>query len=408
MIGFFGLQSGFSQSGLMRKVYLKNNETFEGELLGTNPNISYTLRNKNGKIVVFNFEEVSKIEKISDPDVNIIDQSLESEPAIVSKENEKSKLEIYGSVDLYYQYHLNEYPYLTSFTEHHNSFTLGMANIIFAKNFGNTGFKADIALGPRAEIANGYPGTTLSAIKQLYIFYAPIKQLTFTAGTFSTFVGYELINPGDNINYSMSYLFSNGPFYHTGLKMDYSFSETFAFMLGVFNDTDEKVDVNKGKHFGTQLAFTKTNFSLFMNYLTGVDDDTPGSKVRGHQVDLTAAADIDNHLGLGLNLSYKKNQHEDSPDTDWYGTAIYVNYKVKNFLIFGLRGEYINDSDAIIFEETAVEIFSFTFSTNFKHHGFTFIPEFRIDHSNKPIFPKKENELTKFSPAFLMALIYSF
>ena len=62
----------------------------------------------------------------------------------------------------------------------------------------------------------------LSAIKQLFITYSPVEKLTFTLGNFGTHVGYEVIDAPANVNYSTSYMFSNGPFYHTGLKADYA------------------------------------------------------------------------------------------------------------------------------------------------------------------------------------------
>jgi hypothetical protein len=49
-------------------------------------------------------------------------------------------------------------------------------------------------------------------------------------GNFSTHVGYELIDSKNNINYTVSYMFSNGPFFHTGVKANYALSDKFGFM----------------------------------------------------------------------------------------------------------------------------------------------------------------------------------
>ena len=405
-VGFWGLYTSFAQNGLMRKVYLSNEESFVGELVGINPDISYTFRTDDGSVKVIQSEEVIRIEEV----FSLTDETTEQESTtnLSTAHDQDNKLAIEGSVDMYYQYNFNEQPLPTSFTESHNAFTLGMANIILSKDFNNVGFIADLALGPRAEAANGHPGTTLSAIKQLYIFYRPIEQITFTVGNFSTFIGYELINPGENVNYSTSYLFSNGPFFHTGLKVDYSISESFSFMLGIFNDTDSKFDETQGKHVGTQIAFTRSDFSIFINYLTGIDSDLPDSRVRGHQIDITSIKDFNEHFSLGVNLSRKINQQQNNSNTNWSGAAIYAQYRVKDALTFGFRGEYINDPDDIITEESSEEIFSFTFSSNLKYHKFTCIPEFRIDRSSNQIFQRGENELSELSPAVLMALIYSF
>jgi len=39
-MGVWGLKNGLAQSGLEYRIFLKNNEVIEGELLGINPNIS--------------------------------------------------------------------------------------------------------------------------------------------------------------------------------------------------------------------------------------------------------------------------------------------------------------------------------------------------------------------------------
>ena len=142
--------------------------------------------------------------------------------------------EIGGFADVYYIGGFNGHPFPTSFTEEVKSFSLGMANLTFSKDDSKVGFMIDLGFGPRAEVANGFPGTTLAAIKQLYITYSPANWVTFTMGNYGTHVGYELIDSPDNINYSTSYMFSNGPFYHTGLKADFAISETVGAMIGVF------------------------------------------------------------------------------------------------------------------------------------------------------------------------------
>lgn len=97
--------------------------------------------------------------------------------------------------DVYYQYNLNRNNIgLTSFTEKHNSLELGMANIVLSKNWNKTGFVVDLGFGLRADIASGYSGSTLAAIKKLYITYAFTDKFVLTAGNFSTFIGYEVID----------------------------------------------------------------------------------------------------------------------------------------------------------------------------------------------------------------------
>ena len=90
---------------------------------------------------------------------------------------------------------------------------------MMSKKIGKVGFMADIGFGPRAEAANNtIYANSIIAIKQLYVTYAPAEFVDITFGNFSTFFGYELIEPQNNFNYSTSLAFQNGPFYHTGIK----------------------------------------------------------------------------------------------------------------------------------------------------------------------------------------------
>ena len=107
----------------------------------------------------------------------------------------------------------------TSYTQQ-QGFGLGMANVAISKDNGKIGFVADLMFGMRAEGTNyNYTGSP-AYIKQLFVTYKPVDKLKFTLGNFMTFVGYELVEASNNLNYSMSYNYTNGPFFHTGLKAD--------------------------------------------------------------------------------------------------------------------------------------------------------------------------------------------
>lgn len=342
-------------------------------------------------------------------------ETLSSTPIIAPPAAEETESEspfsISGFVDAYYQYSFNEEPFPTSFTETHNSFTLGMANVVLAKE-GKVGFVADLAVGPRAEVANGYTGSTLSAIKQLFVTYSPSDKVTFTLGNFGTHVGYEVIDAPANVNYSTSYMFSNGPFYHTGLKADVSLSENMGLMLGVFNDTDSKIDEISGKHIGAQVSYEKDELAVYVNYIGGRDDelsfDSISFDVTGHQLDLTATFQATETLGLGLNATTKTVVNSDADNTGWFGAALYANYAVNEKVTLGFRGEYIGDEDGEISGVTDNSIIDLTLSGNIKIGALTLIPEFRVDIASEDVFTDADGNATGTSAALIFAAVYSF
>lgn len=320
----------------------------------------------------------------------------------------EGKLQISGFVDAYYQYSFNEHPFPTSFTGTHNSFTPGMANVVFSKE-GKFGFKADLAVGPRAEAANGYSGTTLALIKQLYISYGISDAITLTAGNFGTHVGYEVIDAPANINYSTSYMFSFGPFFHTGLKANVALSEQFGAMVGIFNDTDTKIDVVGGKHFGGQLSYDDGNLAAYLNYIGGkLDDSNPKDDIFGHQVDLTATYAVSDDFGLGLNTTYKTVKGDETPEASWFGAALYAKYAFSDAFTLGFRGEYIGDQDGLISGMADNSITALTLSGNIHLGPITLIPEFRVDNGGKEPFLDADGAPTKTSSALIFAAVYQF
>lgn len=337
-----------------------------------------------------------------------------NETAEKEAEEEDKAIKISGFVDAYYQYSFNENPFPTSFTETHNSFTLGMANVVFAKE-GKVGFVADLAFGPRADVANGFTeNSTLGAIKQLYVTYSPSDKLTFTFGNYGTHVGYEVIDAPANVNYSTSYMFSNGPFYHTGVKADIALSENFGAMLGIFNDTDGKFDFVDGKHIGAQLSYSKDDFEVYLNYIGGKDavineGTTESADIRGDQVDITATYQVNDQFGLGFNGTTKIVSNSELDDnTSWLGAALYANYAVNDALTLGIRGEYIGDDDGLISGVEGNSIIDLTLSGNINVGSLKIIPEFRVDIASEDSFLDADGNLSGTSSAFILAVVYGF
>ena len=356
-------------------------------------------------VLGLNAQDIAQVEN-TEPPVTL-GEPVEEE---AEKEDEsKLPFDVSGFVDVYYGYSFTENSFPTSFTEDHNSFSLGMANLVFSKE-GKVGFVADLAVGPRAEVANGFSGTTLSAIKQLYITYSPTDWLTFTMGNYGTHVGYEVIDAPANINYSTSYMFSNGPFYHTGLKADIALSDNFGAMIGIFDDTDSKLDFTPGKHIGAQLSYATDKVGIYLNYIGGqdVEGDTLISSVSGHQVDLTATFQVTEALGLGLNATNKTNVIDDGENTSWFGAALYANYAVSDAFTLGFRGEYIGDADGEILGAIDGSVLDLTLSGNIHIGALTIIPEFRVDMAAEEVFPDGDGKFTKTLPAVILAAIYSF
>src|SRR6478736_7452107 len=156
----------------------------------------------------------------------------------------KGTLTINGSVDAYYRYNFNNAKdsgrtnNYTSFTNSQNSFELGMASIKADYAIGKVDGVIDLGFGRRAEEFSYNDQGAMAAIKQAYVSFAASDKVKFTMGKWGTHVGYELLDAYLNRNYSMDYMFSYGPFSHTGLKADIGLGKKSSLMLGVANTSD--------------------------------------------------------------------------------------------------------------------------------------------------------------------------
>jgi hypothetical protein len=345
---------------------------------------------------------------------NNVSAAADTTSVQVTEEPKKPALTITGSADLYYRYDFKKQAdnNRTSFTGKHNSFALGMASVKFEHAGEKVGVVADLGFGPRAEEFNYTDEGLLTAVKQLYVTYSPSSSVKLTAGTWATHVGYELLDPQLNRNYSMSYLFTNGPFSHTGLKAEVTKGK-HAFMVGISNPTDYRVpptDLINKKFFIAQYALTASDaVKLYFNYVGGKGTDT--SIV--NQYDFVGTATVSSKFSLGLNATLNRTQLWDGGSKtnldgeNWWGVAGYFNFDPKSWLGLTFRSELFNDDKGMKGFNTS--IFANTLSANFKVEGFTFIPELRIESAGKDIYFDENGSLNqKTAASFILAAVYKF
>jgi hypothetical protein len=325
-----------------------------------------------------------------------------------------SALTISGSVDGYYRYNfanakdLMETNSLTSFTSSHNSFELGMASVKFAYSKGKVGAVADLGFGTRANEFSYNEEGALAAIKQGYVWYAPSDHVKFSMGKWATHMGYELVDPQLNRNYSMSYMFSYGPFSHTALKADFTLDGGFGIMVGVSNPTDYLSAPFAKKNVIAQVSKTSEKFNAYLNYVGG--EDLADNMI--NQFGLTATAKISDKFGIGYDGTVKSVNPEIGSTESWWGSALYLNFDPSEKLGITARGEYFSDKKAVAGFGTS--IFDATLSFNIKPvKNLMIIPEFRVDAAKDPIFFQNSdtNPLTpkaKSTGTFNLAAIVSF
>lgn len=324
-------------------------------------------------------------------------------------------LEITGSVDTYYKFDFADNGstnIATSFGSEQNSISLGMIDLALKKKVGKAAFVGELSFGPRGQyqsILNGN-GDEANAnntfnIQNLYVSLDLAEKFTVTAGYMATFVGYEVISPVGNFNYSTSYLFTNGPFQNAGIKGTYSFSDKASLMVGVFNDWNVYQDFNGVSDFGAQLFVSPAEgWNAYLNVLTG----SPSGTI----FDLTTSYQVTDAFKIGVNAAdYSRNDDAGG----FTGGALYLNGSVSDAFGLGLRGEYFmaKDESDILNVPAGESVFGITLSGNVKAGPLTIIPEVRFDNGSSNMFykgipPATEAFDTKSASQFSIAAVYAF
>lgn len=320
--------------------------------------------------------------------------------AFAQEAPKSTPLEISGSGDLYYKYDFSKTGNIpTSFASDQNSVSLGMLDIALKKSSGKTSFVGEVSFGPRGQyqsIPNGDALDTNSFhIQNLYATYAFTDKFSMTAGYMGTFIGYEVISPVANFQYSTSYLFTNGPFQNAGVKANYKISDKFGAMLGLFNDSWNKYSADPVKGLnavGGQLSYASGSSSVYLNFMDG--------SVSGTIFDLTATFQLTKEFKLGLNAA----DYSNIGKAGYTGFALYPSYALTDAFALGLRAEYFKwkagwgDRD----------VTAFTLSGNYKVAGLTIIPEFRLDSNSTKVFVDSNMAPTKSGSQALLAVVYGF
>lgn len=328
----------------------------------------------------------------------------------------KKKFALSGSVDAYFKSNLsgpNEAfeddegdPFFlspaTSFANR-SGFSLGMANLIASYDGEKVGFVADLVFGPRGEDAVFLSVGSANIVNQLYMYWNVSEKVTFTIGNFNTFLGYEVISPASNFNYSTSYMFSYGPFSHTGLKADISLSEDLSILLAVMNSTDyTEINLDGSYTFGGQLGFK----GQFLNVIYGEQTGAPGPTF---QIDYTGGADLSDSFFLGVNATYN-----DTDGASFYGLALYPQYKISDSFTLGARGEYFAEIEGGLgaigaYDENGdASVIDVTLTGSYSVGGFTIKPELRLDTTSEESFVDSDLEPSKSLSSFLIGAIYQF
>jgi hypothetical protein len=348
----------------------------------------------------------------------------------------KSWVQVSGILDGYYDYDSNHpangstnptagpnaYTYLRNFDIRANTVSLTEAKITLSHDPGWFGFRTDVGLGSVFQVMHqsGNPtGTGLKYVEQMYVATKPPKWKGFEAdfGQFTTFAGAEVIESGDNWNYSRSLLFANAiPYYHFGLRTSIPIGSAFTGGVQVVQGWNNIFDNNSGKTVGITGVYAKKYYTWSADYYVGPENNNTNVGKR-NLLDTTLLLTPTGKFNAYLNYDYGQNRNANPAGTaiadlaHWQGFAGAAHGQITSKLTGTFRGEYYFFSDPAgakgyipqkQTEETLTGDYLF-------YPGVLLRAEYRHDGANQSIFDKYNKPAsTTGQNTFDISLIFSF
>jgi hypothetical protein len=262
------------------------------------------------------------------------------------------------------------------------------------------------------------------------------KKVWMDMGIFFSHLGFSSWISNRNWNYSRGFMADFSPYYASGIRITNEISSKLELEFYLIDGWSQVSDINKSKSIGTQIDYDLTNHLTFV-YNTYLGDESAkdrriefenstysyeiykSKQMRYFQnfivtYKVNDRLDIASAFDIGFqNIGYKDEYFPDGnyyrkPGTTysrWYGSTIWMRYKVNNNIYSAFRIEkYIDPQNTIVPIEKKSEIYSINPAyrfNGFHANGVTLGMDYLLDshgllrfegkynHSPDPIFDYK-------------------
>lgn len=330
-----------------------------------------------------------------------------------------------GLVDGYYSFNFNhpasKNNVLRNFDVKANQFSMNFAKLTMEHGADPVGFKLELAVGRGMDVFHATEPAGAEVYKHLLQAYVSVKpagwkgvQVDF--GKFVTSAGAEVTETHLNWNYSRSLLFTNGPYYHAGLRTTIPIGSHFTGGFQVINGWNNVEDNNSSKTVGLTAAITTSKVNWFNNYYFGNEktDTVGGVKINApgirHFYDTVIAVNPNGRANLLFNFDYGNDRNPNGVDSRFYGTSTAFRYVFNDSFAISPRWDWYKDrsNGLITVQNQTLQEFTLTFDYKMKE-GFLSRFEYRRDWSDKPYFDRgNEPASYKHQDTLLVGMIVYF
>lgn len=264
-------------------------------------------------------------------------------------------------------------------------------------------------------------------IDNLIVNWTPPKlsALSLSFGRFDAPIGFERDDEPLNLAPTESFNLENArPVKFTGLLARYAVSPRVSLLGVVANGWDTEIDNNSGKTAGLKVQlFPASNAAVAVGGFYGPEEDSTNATPRTLW---TADATLQPLPRLILQAeAHRGSQSVAGTSVNWTGVVGQAFWRFSPSTGVSVRGEIFDDPDGFrtgtsqqlssvtfspwyFYREAQEGVFSNVEFTNFRLPAFSVRPAVRIDHSDQPVFEKKDGSLAQSNLTALVELVYVF
>jgi hypothetical protein len=277
-----------------------------------------------------------------------------------SDEISTGKLDLHAFVDLYYAYNanhpangLNFIPGTGTTAKQADAFSVNLAQVELSMPANPVGFRIAVGAGTAEEVLHAAEPGGSDVWRHLLLASVTYQThigrgLAFEGGIMPCHVGMESFASKDNWNYTRSWLAEFSPYYETGLKISYPFSESWSGQFYVVNGWQIIGENNSAKTFGTQVAYGSDKVSASFNTLAG--PELPGNDSDWRLFgDFVLTVRPTPSWSFGANVDVASESQPSGASASWWGAAVYARFApAAGPYAVTLRAERFDDPDGAI------------------------------------------------------------
>jgi Putative beta-barrel porin-2, OmpL-like. bbp2 len=311
---------------------------------------------------------------------------------------------VHGWIDGYYAWNdqhpeprLNFFAGVGTSAHRADRSALNVAALDFARDPKPFGFHITLVSGDSSDIVHaGEPHPRRRLIRNVYqasvSYTAPIgRGVALEAGVYPSHIGFEGFFTKDNWNYSRGWLGELSPYYQTGIKASYAWSDRWSGQIHVLRGWQLIEDNNTAPAIGTQFAYSGPRLSASFNTFVGPELPHDNAHLRRFG-DVVATWKATPTLSLGTSVDRGSQDLPGDAAASWLGIAAYGRYTVDPRHAVAIRVERFSDPDAGIsgIAQRLTEA-TMTFELHPDPHLILKL-EGRLDHSTAPVFNHSRNQ----------------